>query len=60
MHFRGPEARDDTWASPEQALVRNRTSRNRLGSPLPFRGEFELAIMIAGATEEMHGSDRGS
>ena len=27
------------------------------GDPLPFAGEFEVVIMIAVATEEMHGSD---
>jgi len=31
---------------PEQALVCNRTSSYRLGSLLPFAGEFEIAIMI--------------
>jgi len=36
-----------TRDSPEQALVCNRTPSNRLGSPLPLAGEFELAIMIA-------------
>ena len=46
-----------TRASPEQALVCNRTPSYRLGSPLPFTGEFELAIMIERWTEEMHGSD---
>jgi len=35
-----------TRASPDQAFVFNRTSRNRLGSPLPFAGEFELTITI--------------
>ena len=35
-----------TRANPEQALLCNRPSRNRLGSPFPFAGEFELAIMI--------------
>jgi hypothetical protein len=29
----------------------------RLGIPLPFTGEFEVVIMIAVVTEEMHGSD---
>ena len=29
-----------------------------MGAPLLFTEEFELVIMIAVATEEMHGSDR--
>jgi hypothetical protein len=47
MKFRGPQALVDTRDSPEQALVWKQTPSNRLGSPLPFAGEFELAIMIA-------------
>jgi transposase len=47
----------EAFPSPEQAMVCNRTPCNRLGSPLPFTGEFELAIMIEVVTEEMHGSD---
>jgi transposase len=35
-----------TRASSDQALVCSRTPRNRLSSPLPCTGEFELAIMI--------------
>jgi hypothetical protein len=31
-----------------------------LGSPLLFREEFEVVIMIEVLTEEMHGSDRDS
>jgi hypothetical protein len=31
-----------------------------LGSPLLFTEEFELVIMIAVVTDEMHGSDRVS
>jgi hypothetical protein len=31
-----------------------------LGSPLLFRKEFEVVIMIEVVTEEMHGSDRDS
>jgi hypothetical protein len=46
-----------TRASPEQALVCNKTPSYCLGSPLPLAGEFELAIMIERWTEEMHGSD---
>jgi len=57
MKFRGPQALVDTRDSPEQALVCNRTPSNRLGSPLPLAGEFEVVIMIEGVTEEMHGSD---
>src|SRR5215467_10285730 len=45
-----------TRASPEQALVCSKTPCYRLGSPLPFTGEFELAIMIERWIEEMHES----
>jgi len=37
----GPHA-----GQPGTALLCNRTANYRLGSPLPFAGEFELAIMI--------------
>jgi hypothetical protein len=39
-------------------MVCSRTPSNGLGSPLLFREEFEVGIMIEVVTEEMHGSDR--
>ena len=39
-------------------MVCSRTSSYRLGVPLLCKEEFEVVIMIAHATEEMHGSDR--
>ena len=38
-------------------MLCSQTPRNRLGSPLPFTGEFELAIMIERWIEEMYESD---
>ena len=39
-------------------MVCSSTPSNGLGSPLLFREEFEVGIMIEVVTEEMHGSDR--
>ena len=38
-------------------MVCSRLPSNLLGVPLRFTEEFEVVIMIAVATEEMHGSD---
>jgi len=44
--------------SPKQAMMFRRTSSNGLWRPAPLYGGVEVVIMIAVATEEMHGSDR--
>jgi hypothetical protein len=49
---RGP-ARNRPWCPVEHRAI-DWAARS------PFAGEFEVVIMIAGATEEMHGSDRVS
>src|SRR5580700_9351370 len=49
---RGP-ARNRPWCAVQHRVI-DWAARS------PFAGEFEVVIMIAGATEEMHGSDRVS
>jgi hypothetical protein len=49
---RGP-ARTRPWCAVQHRVI-DWAARS------PFAGEFEVVIMIAGATEEMHGSDRVS
>jgi hypothetical protein len=46
--------------SPDQAMVFSRTSSNDGGVLPHFTEEFEVVIIIAVVTEEMHGSDRVS
>src|SRR6202158_4280965 len=48
---RGP-ARTRPWCAVQHRVI-DWAARS------PFSGEFEVVIMIAGATEEMHGSERG-
>src|SRR5580698_6260569 len=49
---RGP-ARTRPWCAVQHRVI-DSAARS------PFAGEFEVVMMIAGATEEMHGSDRVS
>jgi hypothetical protein len=58
MRFSGLQAQTDTRDSPDQAMVCTKHREIDWGIPLLLNEEFEVVIMIAVATEEMHGSDR--
>jgi len=60
MSFGGPQAQTDTRDSPDQAMVCTKHRAIDWGIPLLLTEEFEVVIMIALVTEEMHGSDRVS
>src|SRR6202162_5216214 len=53
VRFARGTARKSPWCAVEHRVI-------DCGVPLLFTEEFELGIMIANATEEMHGSDRRS